>query len=231
MIGQDFEYLAPRFLADEGSETFKILVQMAGWESGALAGAADCAHPGNEDSAGAAFLSFVRDGVVSAFKGADPLPTWDTLCEITSDAPDIHLSTMWQEFIDLQGYNWDNESGASEPNDMARSILGDIATALLLSLMRTLDNAAQLDVEHGQDEAASVTHDNGVVEVLDKDAYGFPNDVATCGHCGRSWDDSVVSSMTPVPAARCPFEYEHEDDDEADGTPDADLRHTADKGR
>jgi hypothetical protein len=33
--------------------------------------------------------------------------------------------------------------------------------------------------------------------------------IATCGSCGRSWDDSVVTSMTPSPSARCPFEPFH----------------------
>jgi hypothetical protein len=32
---------------------------------------------------------------------------------------------------------------------------------------------------------------------------------ATCGHCGLSWDDGKVTSMTPVPGARCPFETFH----------------------
>lgn len=32
---------------------------------------------------------------------------------------------------------------------------------------------------------------------------------AICGHCGLSWDDGKVTSMTPVPAARCPFEQFH----------------------
>jgi len=43
-------------------------------------------------------------------------------------------------------------------------------------------------------------------------------DIATCGSCGLSWDDSIVTSMTPAPSARCPFEYFHEYDenDEAD---------------
>lgn len=31
-------------------------------------------------------------------------------------------------------------------------------------------------------------------------------EIATCGDCGRSWDDSIATSMTPTPAARCPFE-------------------------
>lgn len=30
-----------------------------------------------------------------------------------------------------------------------------------------------------------------------------------CGVCGRAWDDSISTSTTPVPAGRCPFEYEH----------------------
>ena len=39
---------------------------------------------------------------------------------------------------------------------------------------------------------------------------------ATCGTCGLTWDDGVVTSMTPAPSARCPFEAFHEDEDEDD---------------
>ena len=44
-------------------------------------------------------------------------------------------------------------------------------------------------------------------------AYGprkewFPG-MATCGTCGLSWDDDKVTSMTPAPAGRCPFEAFH----------------------
>jgi hypothetical protein len=35
-------------------------------------------------------------------------------------------------------------------------------------------------------------------------------EVATCGHCGRSWNDAAISAVTPVPSGRCPFEYDHE---------------------
>jgi len=35
-------------------------------------------------------------------------------------------------------------------------------------------------------------------------------DIATCGTCGRSWNDAAVSSWTPAPSGRCPFEYEHD---------------------
>jgi hypothetical protein len=34
-------------------------------------------------------------------------------------------------------------------------------------------------------------------------------DVATCGTCGRSWDDGISTGMTPTPSGRCPFEYFH----------------------
>ena len=37
-------------------------------------------------------------------------------------------------------------------------------------------------------------------------------DWARCGTCGRYWNDADVSTWTPAPAARCPFEYEHDDD-------------------
>lgn len=34
-------------------------------------------------------------------------------------------------------------------------------------------------------------------------------DRAECGDCGRAWDDGKVTSMTPAPAGRCPFENWH----------------------
>jgi hypothetical protein len=34
-------------------------------------------------------------------------------------------------------------------------------------------------------------------------------DPVTCGTCGLSWDDAKVTSMTPTPSGRCPFEGFH----------------------
>jgi hypothetical protein len=34
-------------------------------------------------------------------------------------------------------------------------------------------------------------------------------DLATCGTCGRTWDDSRITGVTPAPSGRCPFEYWH----------------------
>jgi hypothetical protein len=39
-------------------------------------------------------------------------------------------------------------------------------------------------------------------------------DLATCGHCGRTWDNARISSLTPAPSARCPFEYAHTYEDD-----------------
>jgi hypothetical protein len=33
----------------------------------------------------------------------------------------------------------------------------------------------------------------------------------TCGTCRLSWDDDKITSWTPAPSARCPFEYFHEE--------------------
>ena len=39
-----------------------------------------------------------------------------------------------------------------------------------------------------------------------------PDDLnaTVCGTCGRAWDDRVITPVTPTPAGRCPFEYDHE---------------------
>jgi hypothetical protein len=37
--------------------------------------------------------------------------------------------------------------------------------------------------------------------------------MATCGACGRRWNDALITSMTPAPSARCPFEYDHDPQD------------------
>lgn len=37
-----------------------------------------------------------------------------------------------------------------------------------------------------------------------------PATIATCGTCGLSWNDAAVTSMTPAPAGRCPFEAFHD---------------------
>lgn len=40
---------------------------------------------------------------------------------------------------------------------------------------------------------------------------------ATCGTCGLTWDDGKITSWTPAPSGRCPFEPFHKD---AEAAPD-----------
>lgn len=37
-----------------------------------------------------------------------------------------------------------------------------------------------------------------------------------CPTCRTNWDDAVSTSLTPTPAGRCPFEYQHADRDDAE---------------
>jgi hypothetical protein len=62
----------------------------------------------------------------------------------------------------------------------------------------------------------STTDERGVVEVFDTEEYKrtHPNaDITECGTCHRYWDDAVVTAWTPTPSARCPFEYDHGNED------------------
>lgn len=34
-------------------------------------------------------------------------------------------------------------------------------------------------------------------------------DIATCGTCGQSWNDALITGRTPAPSGRCPYEYIH----------------------
>lgn len=38
-------------------------------------------------------------------------------------------------------------------------------------------------------------------------------DKVTCGTCGRSWNDAIITGSTPAPSARCPFEHWHESEE------------------
>ena len=63
--------------------------------------------------------------------------------------------------------------------------------------------------QKGNDMTYEVTALKGA-ELADARRMGT---AVTCGTCGRSWDDSISTSVTPVPAGRCPWEADHEDDD------------------
>lgn len=37
--------------------------------------------------------------------------------------------------------------------------------------------------------------------------------MAECGACGFRWNDALCTSLTPAPSARCPNEYNHDDEE------------------
>ena len=55
----------------------------------------------------------------------------------------------------------------------------------------------------------------GVVELANDDPAA-----TVCGYCGRAWDDTVSTAVTPTPAGRCPFEHEHSDEEDEAMTED-----------
>lgn len=57
------------------------------------------------------------------------------------------------------------------------------------------------------------------------------DDPATDGYCGLTWDDGKVTSMTPAPSGRCPFEAFHvypEDEGDRYSTMEIDKENVAD---
>jgi hypothetical protein len=38
--------------------------------------------------------------------------------------------------------------------------------------------------------------------------------LATCGACFRRWNDAAISARTPAPSARCPFEADHNQEEQ-----------------
>lgn len=82
-------------------------------------------------------------------------------------------------------------------------------------LMESKYPNVMVDCPDCDDNAEDVPDDYPVKELSDSDHSGCR---ATCGDCGRSWDDAIVTSMTPAPAARCPFESFHNHCETCNGT-------------
>lgn len=60
-----------------------------------------------------------------------------------------------------------------------------------------------------------LTDARGVEYVEDADyarLLTLPHGWSLCETCHRAWNDSKGTSVTPAPAGRCPFEYDHEDE-------------------
>jgi hypothetical protein len=88
---------------------------------------------------------------------------------------------------------------------MARDILAEPGTYVAIVADYSPDELTPDDIPDDYPVRAYVAHE------------ASPVTTATCGECGLSWDDGIATSMTPAPAARCPFETFHPSDDTTDG--------------
>lgn len=80
------------------------------------------------------------------------------------------------------------------------------------------DNAEDWQPQHRYIAPDSDVPAGWPVVALPQD-YPDANTLATCGACGRSWDDDIITSMTPAPGGRCPFELFHVEDAPAPALP------------
>lgn len=56
--------------------------------------------------------------------------------------------------------------------------------------------------------AEEISIENGATPQIDDDGK-VVEDMATCGTCGKTWNDALITGTTPTPSARCPYEYIH----------------------
>lgn len=63
--------------------------------------------------------------------------------------------------------------------------------------------------EDGEEEPLPEVPEDWPVQPLDEDEVDDTPGAMQCGSCLRWWDNSVSTSITPVPSARCPFENFH----------------------
>lgn len=59
-------------------------------------------------------------------------------------------------------------------------------------------------------DAEEISEDNGAEPQLDEDGKTIVR-MSQCGECGRDWNDALITSRTPAPNARCPYEAIHEE--------------------
>ena len=57
--------------------------------------------------------------------------------------------------------------------------------------------------------AQTIPADFPVRPLVTSEDFAKAGEVVRCGGCGRAWDNSISTSYTPAPSARCPFEYFH----------------------
>lgn len=114
-----------------------------------LASMAGAGTPDSAESAGALFLTGVRDAVVEAAEygrfGGD---VGDVAHEIADGAPDVYTHARWRQFVDLAAYQEECETGEWPAflTDAAGVALYQVAYRLVVAL------AAELAEEEEEEE-------------------------------------------------------------------------------
>jgi hypothetical protein len=128
-----------------------------------LATDAECVGPDTATSAGAVFLTSVRDAFVEAIEDGGLVAGEDDdsgrISEIANNAPDVYTATKWAEFVDLAA--WQEESDTSDlveadasMDDKASVCLYIIAERLCHTLLAELAGARNEDNETDKENQA-----------------------------------------------------------------------------
>ena len=84
-----------------------------------------------------------------------------------------------------------------------RQYLGEMYAIEAGSMERYFKLASIIDRE-------LISIENGASPQLDENGNTVVS-MSTCGNCGLSWNDALITSRTPAPSARCPYEHIHEE--------------------
>ena len=72
------------------------------------------------------------------------------------------------------------------------------------------DVIARIEELREEIESEEISEDNGADVQTDDDGKTIVR-TATCGECGKSWNDALITGRTPAPSARCPYEHMHDE--------------------
>jgi hypothetical protein len=138
----------------EDDDLAAVITRIKSYTAHQLSGDADCASPDSPTSAGAHFLTNVRDNVVERVEGfdADDLEALrsevgtvqDVVSEIADEAPNVYTYTLWAQFVDLAAYNEDPTELGANGSDMegsARVCLYLVAERLAQALFTEIHEA------------------------------------------------------------------------------------------
>ncbi len=164
------------------------------------------AQPAGGPSPGADFLRSVESSTLEAIEYG-----WneDAAHEVADGSVPVYTGELWSVFVDVAAWTEDPSElgyGAGGWNDADMTTL---AGACLYLIARRLAEAIADEADTDDEDDEDVPADFPVRPLLTAEDKAGAASLATCGHCGRSWDDGIITSMTPTPSARCPFEYYH----------------------